>query len=268
MPHEEFDSLPYASHGPVEPPLQQPFGQVWASHEHVPVVVSQTPFAQLAQSAPPAPHLVADSEAYAMHVPPRDAVQQPPGHDVASQTQVPLALLHSWPALQLPQAAPPVPHWPLVSLPNGTQVLPLQQPFGQEVASHTHAPLCVLHSWPLAQLVHVEPAEPHMPFVSLPSDSQLTPLQQPEQTVPSQVHAPALEQVWPEPHAPHVAPPVPHSPAFWEEKGTHVLPLQQPFGHEVASQTHVPLVLLHSWPEAQPAHVAPPAPHDEVDSEP
>jgi hypothetical protein len=92
------------------PPLQQPLGQVWASHEHVPLVVSQTPFAQLAQSAPPAPHLAADSEAYAMHTPLSEAVQHPPAQDVASQTQVPLDLLHSWPALQVPQAAPPVPH--------------------------------------------------------------------------------------------------------------------------------------------------------------
>jgi len=28
--------------------------------------------------------------------------------------------------------------------------------------------------------------------------------------------------------------------------GTQTLPSQQPFGHEVASQTHAPVVLLHS----------------------
>jgi hypothetical protein len=268
VPHEEEDSLLYASHVPVAPPWQQPLGQVWASQEQVPLVVSQTPFVQLAQSAPPAPHFVADSEAYATHVPPAEAVQHPPGQEVASQTQVPLVLLHSWPALHVPQVAPPAPHWLLVSLPYGTQVLPLQQPFGHECASQTHAPLVVLHSWPVAQLEHAEPAAPHMLLVSLPSGSQLTPLQQPEHTVPSHVHAPLVEQVCPEPHAPHAAPPAPHSPASCEVNGTHAVPLQQPFGHDVPSQTHVPLVLLHSWPEAQAAHVAPPAPHEGVDSEP
>jgi len=44
------------------PPLQQPPGQVWASQEQVPFVVSQTPFAQEVQAAPPAPHCDADSE--------------------------------------------------------------------------------------------------------------------------------------------------------------------------------------------------------------
>jgi hypothetical protein len=43
--------------------LQQPPGQVCASQEQVPLVVSQTPFAQEAQAAPPAPHCDADSEA-------------------------------------------------------------------------------------------------------------------------------------------------------------------------------------------------------------
>jgi hypothetical protein len=46
-----------------------------------------------------------------------------------------------------------------------------------------------------------------------------------------------------------------------------VLPLQQPFGHDVASQTHCPLPLLHSWPDAHVEHVTPEAPHDVLDSE-
>ena len=44
--------------------------------------------------------------------------------------------------------------------------------------------------------------------------------------------------------------------------------LQQPFGHEVASQTHCPVVLLHSCPEAHAAHAPPAAPHEEADSAP
>ena len=46
-----------------------------------------------------------------------------------------------------------------------------------------------------------------------------------------------------------------------------MLPLQQPFGHEVASQTHWPLVLLHSCPVAHPVQVAPVVPHDVFDSD-
>ncbi len=47
---------------PVAPPLQQPFGQVVASHAQVPLLVSQRPCAQAAQAAPPVPHCDAVSE--------------------------------------------------------------------------------------------------------------------------------------------------------------------------------------------------------------
>jgi hypothetical protein len=36
-------------------------------------------------------------------------LQQPPGHELASQTHAPLPL-HAWPVPQEPHAAPPVPH--------------------------------------------------------------------------------------------------------------------------------------------------------------
>jgi hypothetical protein len=42
--------------------------------------------------------------------------------------------------------------------------------------------------------------------------------------------------------------------------------LQQPLGHELASQTHCPVVLSHSCPVGHAAQIAPPAPHDPVDS--
>ena len=61
VPHEEADSDEYASQGPVVPPLQHPFGHVFASQVQVPVVVSHRPLAQLAHAAPPAPHCEADS---------------------------------------------------------------------------------------------------------------------------------------------------------------------------------------------------------------
>jgi hypothetical protein len=76
----------------VTPPLQQPDGQVWASHEHVPLVVSQVPFAQEAQAAPPAPHWDADSEAKGTHVLP---LQQPLGHELELHTHWPVVVLQA-----------------------------------------------------------------------------------------------------------------------------------------------------------------------------
>ncbi len=65
--------------------------------------------------------------------------------------------------------------------------------------------------------------------------------------VGSQPHDPVfVSHAWPDGHALHAAPPVPHWPFDWSTSGTHVFPLQQPFGHEVASQPHVPFVLLQS----------------------
>jgi hypothetical protein len=70
------------------------------------------------------------------------------------------------------------------------------------------------------------------------------------------------------PHALHAAPSVPHWPGDCEAYGTHVLPLQQPAGHEAASHTHWPVALLHSCPGVvQLVQVAPPVPHEVVDSE-
>lgn len=47
-----------------------------------------------------------------------------------------------------------------------------------------------------------------------------------------------------------------------------MVPLQQPPGHEVASQTHWPRLLLHSCPgDTHAAHVAPLVPQEPLDSE-
>jgi hypothetical protein len=64
-----------------------------------------------------------------------------------------------------------------------------------------------------------------------------------------------------------VAPAVPHSPIDCEAYSTQVLPLQQPREHELASQTHCPVLLLHSSPDGHPAQLAPEVPHDVLDSE-
>ena len=102
-----------------------------------------------------------------------------------------------------------------------TQVLPLQQPFGQLAALHTQLPLT--HCWPAP---HSAPA----PQWQVPFAAQLSP--------PCAVqfaHAP--------PFAPQLA-------AFGGV--THELPLQQPDAHAVELHWHTPPT--HCWPVA---HAAP-----------
>jgi hypothetical protein len=162
--------------------------------------------------------------------------------------------------------APPVPQEPADSEPKGSHaptVPPLQQPFGQVLLSHAHAPRVVSQSL-LRQAVHAFPSLPHCELDSEPSGTQLFPLQQPfGQEVGSQTHEPPLHS-WPMAQVAHVAPPVPHAPVVPVVLHCPVAS-QQPFGHEVASQTHWP-ELLHSWPPAHAAQVAPPFPHEPDDS--
>ena len=90
-------------------------------------------------------------------------------------------------------------------------MLPLQQPPGHEVASQTHCPVVLLHSWPVAHAAQLAPPAPHDEFDSLESASHVAlPLQQPEHDPPPHVHVP-LEHASPLPHALQVAPLVPHS---------------------------------------------------------
>lgn len=193
-------------------------------------------------------------------------MQQPFAQEVASQVHRPVVLSHSWPDPHDAQVTPPVPQEPFDSDAYGSHVLPLQQPAGQDAASHTHCPVVRLHSWPVAHAPQVAPPAPHDVFDSLESASQDPPVQQPAQDEPPHVHAP-IEHESPLPHTLHAAPAVPHWLPDCEAKGTHVLPLQQPAGHEVASQTHFPLE-VHSSPDGQAAQVAPPVPHEVFDSEP
>jgi hypothetical protein len=76
-------------------------------------------------------------------------------------TQRPLLLSQCWLAEQAAQAAPPMPHWPFDWLAYATQVVPLQQPFGQEVALQTQAPP-LEQVVPLGQAVHAPPFVPHV----------------------------------------------------------------------------------------------------------
>jgi hypothetical protein len=242
--------------------LQQPDGQLCASHEQVPFVASQTPLAHALHAAPAVPHSAADCDVNGTQVLP---LQQPVGHDVASQMHADAVFEHSCPDPHDPHVAPPVPHEEVVCDAYGTQVFPLQQPFAHEVASQTHCPL-PLHSWPAAHAAHAAPPEPHELLDSPESGSQLPPLQQPEQEAPPHVHDPPLHES-PELQAPQAAPPVPHTEPDCDANGTHVLPLQHPAGHDVASQTHFPLVGSHSCPAPHAPQIAPPVPHAVLDCE-
>ena len=193
-------------------------------------------------------------------------LQQPFGHDVASHTHAPF-VLHSCPGAQAAHAEPPAPHEVLLSEAKSSHVpSAVQQPLGHEVASHTHAPLDVSHSWPAGHATQATPLLPHVELFSLPVGSHVVPLQHPAHEAPPQLHAPSVHAC-PELHGVQAAPPVPHSEELCDTKVTHVLPLQQPVAHEVESQTHCPLP-LHSWPMSHAAQVAPPVPHDADVSEP
>jgi hypothetical protein len=141
----------------------------------------------------------------------------------------------------------------------------LQQPFGHVTALQTHWP-APLHSWPVAHAAQAAPLAPHVMFVSFASWMHDPLLQQPLHEPPPQLHVPFV-QASPLPQAEHAAPAVPHLPLDCPEYGTQVLPLQQPMGQDVASHTHWPVVVLHSWPALHAPQAAPAAPHKELDSE-
>jgi hypothetical protein len=192
-------------------------------------------------------------------------LQQPAGHELASQTHVPVVVLQACPVAHDPQAAPPVPHWPEVCWACGTHVLPLQQPAGQDAASQTHCPE-PLQAWPAPQAAQAAPPAPQEPADSLESGSHVPPLQHPEHELPPQLQAPPVHACPPE-HMAQAAPPVPHWELDCEEVGMQVLPAQQPPGQDAASQTHCPLVVLHSCPAPHAEHAALPAPQEPVVSE-
>jgi len=193
-------------------------------------------------------------------------LQQPFGHEVTSQTHCPLVLLHSWPDAHAEQLAPATPHEPFDSEAYATHVVPLQHPPGHEVASHTHCPELLLHSSPEPQASHAPPPAPHERLDSLDSASHVDPLQQPAHDPPPHAHAP-LVHMSPVPQGPQLAPSEPHSLGDCAAYKTQVLPLQQPVGQELELQTHCPVVWLHAWPDAQAEQLAPPVPHEGVDSE-
>lgn len=126
----------------------------------------------------------------------------------------------------------------------------------------------------MTQAAHVEPAAPQAALVSLPSGTHTFPSQHPwGHVVALQMHWPAVASLdvshaWVAAHAAQPTPPVPHSLLFSLAHGTHALPLQQPSGHEVGSQTHWPVVVLHSWPVTHVVQVEPAGPHSALVSLP
>jgi hypothetical protein len=205
-------------------PEQQPFGQLCPSHTHCPPE-QRWPFMQ----ALPVPHLqlplvqVSALPSHTVHAPPFlpqlaadgtrhwPAEQQPLGQLVESHTQAPpmqrcpLAQAGELPHLQEPpvhasasvelhgeHAEPPAPHAPSDG---AMQAVPKQQPVGQLLGLHAHAPLTQV--WPPA---HGGP-EPHW---QLPA-----------------TQASALAGS----HAAQLAPPDPHVPSAGE---LQVAPEQQP----------------------------------------
>jgi hypothetical protein len=225
------------------------------------------------------------------HLPPEQTWPLP--HAVPPpQEQAPVAEQPSAVVPQLVHMAPAVPH----AVADGVvHVVPEQQPLEHEVALHTHTP--PEHAWPVAhaaappqvqapvaeqpsavmpQLLHVAPPVPQAAAEGM---VQVVPEQQPPGQLAAlqPLHAPML-QVWPVGHIVQLPPAAPH--ALGSVPGWHVLPWQHPFGHDVASQAHVPpeqtCPLAHAVPpphvqaplaeqpsavEPQLTHAAPAAPH-------
>jgi hypothetical protein len=73
-------------------------------------------------------------------------VQQPFGQVLGSHPHDPVLVSHVCPAGHALHAVPAAPHCEFDSLIIGTQVAPLQQPLGHDVASQPHVPFVLLQS--------------------------------------------------------------------------------------------------------------------------
>lgn len=137
-------------------------------------------------------------------------LQQPLGHEVASQTHWPL-LLHSCPDEHAPHAAPPAAQDETDSLVSDSHVVPSQQP-EQDDPPQVHAPL--EHACPEPHAAHAPPPVPHCEADSDTNGTQAFPLQHPfGQDVASQTHSPLPLHSCPARQLPQLAPPVPQEDA-------------------------------------------------------
>jgi hypothetical protein len=228
-------------------PAQQPDGQERGSHTHVPLrhccpLAHAAPEPQTHAPAEEHPSAVAGS--HAPHDPPGAAqvmsdrgvhivpLQQPLGHEVASQThelsaqcspalqgalppqrQTPLAeQLSAALASQATHVDPPAPH---VATELCLQAVPSQHP-EQDVASHTQRP--PMHLWPLEQAAwppHVQSPCPEQPSAKVGS---------------------------------HAVQACPDAPQVAADGVLHVVPVQHPFGH--TQLLHAPSVQLSAGGQA------------------
>jgi hypothetical protein len=200
---------------------QAPFTQAWPAAQAAPVVPqTHAPLVQLSavllhvtQTSPLEPHAVRVLPATQVLL----LLQQPPLQGlVPLQAELQTWLLHAssvgqsvsvlqpqtwllkqtWPrplVVQLAQATPPVPQ--AVLLVPATQVVPLQQPVGQLVASQTQAPFT--QCWPAAQAELLVP-QTHAPLVQLsaviPQATQTRPLEPHAVTVLPATQVPLEQQ--------------------------------------------------------------------------
>jgi len=114
--------------------------------------------------------------------------------------------------------------------------LPLQQPFGHEVALQTQAPP-LEQVVPLGQAMHAPPFVPQVGAEGGEWHCLLLSQQPPAHDDALQTQAP-FEQVWPVAHAVQATPPVPQVPVL--EVRHWPLESQQPLGHDDALQAQAP----------------------------
>jgi hypothetical protein len=176
-----------------------------------PLVLSQCWLAeQDAHDAPAMPHWPFDWLAYATQAVP---LQQPFGHEVELQPQVPVLVEQAVPLGQGAQLAPAFPHWFMLWLAYATQVVPLQQPFGHDVALQTHLPVAS-QVCPIVHELHVAPPTPQVCVLEVWQSPFLS--QQPfGHDVALQTQAP-FEQAWPVAQGVQLAPFVPQ---VWMDGG-------------------------------------------------
>jgi hypothetical protein len=162
-PQDVFDSAVGSSQVPVD--VQHP-GHDVPAHVHAPIA-HDSPVPHALHAEPPVPHWVPVCDVKARHAP--AAVQQPPGHDVASQAQTPVLLSHSCPAAHAAQLAPALPQAIAVSDTKGTHwPAALQHPLRQVAGLHAAAsePVSVVAtSWGVALSVASPPVPSRVPSV-------------------------------------------------------------------------------------------------------
>lgn len=201
-------------------------------HRQAPVAeqVSAETVEQLVQVAPLAPQVASD---LTLHVVPE---QQPPGHETASQLQIPAR--QRWPAAH----GAFVPH----------RHAPAEQRSAVVTSHAAHAPPLTPHA--AVTPIRQTPASQHPPLQDVASQTQL----------PPEHRSPAPHGV-PDPHlhvpeaqasaccALQLAQAPPFSPHAVTEDTTQVPAEQQPAGHETESQTHSPELQRCPAPHALPA---------------